>query len=48
LRLAAGGKVHPGIVYAPQHTPVGRIIQGLMLIHDLLTAEEMIGNVEFL
>lgn len=48
LRLAAGGKVHAGIVYAPQHIPVGRIIQGLMLIHALLTAEEMIGKVEFL
>jgi predicted nuclease of predicted toxin-antitoxin system len=48
LRLGAAKKVHPGIVYAPQHTPVGQIIQGLMLIHDLLTAEEMIGNVEFL
>jgi predicted nuclease of predicted toxin-antitoxin system len=48
LRLAAAGKVHAGIVYAPQHMPTGQIIQGLMLIHDLLTAEEMIGNVEFL
>jgi uncharacterized protein with PIN domain len=48
LRLASSGKAHAGIVYAPQHTPIGEIIQGLMLIFQVLEAEDMIGNVEYL
>lgn len=48
LKLAASGKAHAGIVYAPQHTTIGDIIQGLMLIYQVLQAEEMAGNIEFL
>ena len=48
LRIAASGNPHAGIVYAPQHTPIGRIVQGLMLIFQVLEAEEMVGNIEFL
>ena len=48
LRLASSGKAHAGIVYAPQHTPIGKIIKGLMLIYQVLEAEEMIGNAEYL
>ena len=48
LRLASSGNAHAGIVYAPQHTPIGEIIQGLMLIYQVLEAEEMIGKVEYL
>ena len=48
LKLASSGKVHAGIVYAHQHTPIGHIIQGLMLIYQVLEAEEMIGNIEYL
>lgn len=48
LRIASSGQPHAGIVYAPQHTPVGRIVQGLMLISQVLEAEEMAGNIEFL
>jgi hypothetical protein len=48
LRLASSGKAHAGIVYAPQHTPIGEIIKGLMLIYQVLEAEEMMGNVEYL
>ncbi len=48
LRLAAGGQLHAGIVYARQHTPVGTIIHGLMLIYQLLSAEEMAGRIEYL
>lgn len=47
LRLAAAGATHAGIVYAHQHTPTGRIIRGLVLIHQMLGAEEMVGKVEF-
>jgi len=48
LRLHAAGLKHAGIVYASQGTRVGDIIRGLMLIHDLLEAEAMVGHVEFL
>ncbi|MGB4780872.1 DUF5615 family PIN-like protein [Candidatus Methylomirabilis sp.] len=48
LRLHAAGMVHEGIVYAPQQTPVKDVIRGLMLIHQVLDAEEMHGQVEFL
>lgn len=47
-RLHALGAAHAGIVYAPQGTPIGRIVQGLMLIYHVLTPEEMNGHVEFL
>ncbi|MEZ5583068.1 MAG: DUF5615 family PIN-like protein [Candidatus Competibacteraceae bacterium] len=48
LKLAASGKTHGGIVYAPQHMPVGHIIQSLMLIYQVLEAEEMADNVEYI
>ncbi len=48
LRLAASGTPHAGIVYVRQHTPVGAIIQGLMLIYQLLSTEDMLGHVEYL
>lgn len=47
LRLHAAGYSHAGIVYSPQGTTVGELIRGLMLIHDILTAEEMVQHVEF-
>lgn len=48
LRIAASGKPHRGIVYAPQHAPIGRIVQGLMLIFQVLEAEDMVDGIEFL
>ncbi len=39
---------HLGIVYAPQQTPIGHIIRGLMTIYDILDSEEMIGQVEYI
>ncbi|MER3404413.1 MAG: hypothetical protein C4289_03950 [Chloroflexota bacterium] len=48
LRLHAAGRAHTGIVYAPQGTPIGAIIRGLMLIHDVLGPEDMVNHVEFL
>jgi uncharacterized protein with PIN domain len=48
LRLAHAGVGHAGIVYAPQHTPVGHVVRGLMLIVQVLDAEDMVGHVEFL
>ena len=48
LKLAASGERHAGIVYAAQHTPVGQIIQGLMLIYQVLEAKEIADNIEYL
>lgn len=48
LRLAAADTVHRGIVYATQDNTVGEIIYGLMLIYQVLEAEEMVGHVEYL
>lgn len=48
LRLAAAGAKHAGIVYAHQQTSVGAIIRGLVLIHQVLTPDEMRGHIEYL
>ena len=48
LRLAAMGADHAGIVYANQKSAIGEIISGLMLIHWVLEADEMIGHVKYL
>lgn len=48
LRVHASGHSHRGIAYAPQQTPTGAILRGLMLIYEVLRPEEMIGRVEFL
>ncbi len=48
LQLAAKGHAHAGIVYAHQHTAVREIIQGLMLIYQVIEAEEMVNHCEFL
>ncbi|MCH8042407.1 MAG: DUF5615 family PIN-like protein [Planctomycetes bacterium] len=48
LRLHAQGVRHCGIVYAPQHTPIGTIVSGLMLLSQVATPEEMHDRIEFL
>jgi predicted nuclease of predicted toxin-antitoxin system len=48
LYLASKGLSHPGIVYAPQHIPIRKIISGLMLIYQVLDATEMQDHVEYL
>jgi predicted nuclease of predicted toxin-antitoxin system len=48
LRLHATGQEHGGIVYARQQTPIGELIRGLMLIYQVLEADEMKGHIEFL
>lgn len=42
LRLHAAGHPHQGIVYASPQLSVG------MLIHELLTAEDMVNHLEYL
>ena len=41
-------QIMPGIVYASQERGVGEIIRGLMVIHEVLEADEMAGRVEYL
>jgi uncharacterized protein with PIN domain len=48
LRLHALGIEHAGIAYAPHHTSIGEMIRGLMLIYQVLDADEMRRHVEFL
>lgn len=48
LKFAANGNPHAGIVFAAQRTKVGQIIRGLMLIHQVMTADSMVAQVEFI
>ena len=49
LRLHDQGYRHAGIAYCSQGTRIiGQLVTRLVLIHELLTAEELVGHVEFL
>ena len=48
LVLHAEGRPHAGIAYASQRASARRLLDGLLLIHAALDAEEMAGAVEFL
>jgi uncharacterized protein with PIN domain len=48
LKFHAKQILHKGIVYAHQRTPIGQIIQGLMLISQVLDASEMENHIEFI
>ncbi len=48
LKLHAAGWEHAGIVYARQQTSVGHIIRSLLLIYEVLSAEEMVNRIEYL
>jgi hypothetical protein len=48
LRLHASGIQHAGIAYAPQGTSIGDIVRGLMLIFQVLDADDMKSHVEYL
>jgi hypothetical protein len=48
LPLHSAGVDHNGIVYAPQQTPIGDIIRGLMLTYQVLDGEDMLGHTEYL
>ncbi len=49
LRLHAAGHPHAGIVYCHQRdAAVGAPVRGLVLIHALLSPEDMRNHVEFL
>lgn len=48
LRLAAQTEQHAGVVFAPEGKAIGEMIRGLLLIAEVIEAEEMEGHVEFL
>lgn len=49
LRLHHAGLSHAGIVYCPQTSKsIGEILQGLVLIWEVLNAEEMNNHLEYL
>lgn len=49
LRLAAAEIDHAGIAYCHQNKrTVGEIVRTLVLIHELMSADEMKGQVEYL
>ena len=48
LRLSAGGASHAGIAYVRQNTPIGYIVQGLTLIYQVFSFDEMKNRIEFL
>jgi predicted nuclease of predicted toxin-antitoxin system len=49
LRLHAHGVLHAGIVYAHQQgLSTGEIIHGLMLVYEVMEADEMVGHLEYL
>jgi predicted nuclease of predicted toxin-antitoxin system len=47
LAMHARGEPHPGIVYAPQGTPIGTLVRALWRIVDQMDADAMRGHVEF-
>lgn len=48
LRLAASRGDHHGVAYYKQNMrPFAQLIDHLLLIHGVLTAEEMVGHIEF-
>ena len=49
LQLHAQGMAHAGIAYCQQQSmSIGEMLRRLILIHDLLSPEELVGRVEFL
>lgn len=49
LRLHKAGVHHAGIAYCQQGSlTIGKMLRRLVLLHDVMTAEEMQGRVEYL
>ncbi len=49
LRLHQAGVPHAGIAYSHQGSlTIGEMLRRLVLVYDLMTAEEMQGRVEYL
>ena len=48
LRLHAQRTPHRGIVFVDRQASVGEIVRGLLLIYQVMDAEELYDHVEFL
>jgi predicted nuclease of predicted toxin-antitoxin system len=48
LRLASGALDHSGIVFYTAHQSIREIIEGLILIYEVMLPSEMAGHVEYL
>lgn len=48
VQLHEAGWQHFGIVYCPRERSIGEIIRGIVLIHEVLLAEELKNHLEFL
>ncbi len=48
LRFAAGALDHAGIVFYTANQSIREIIEGLILIYEVMLADEMAGRVEYL
>lgn len=48
LALSASGVDHTGIVYGRQGTAIHRLLNGLLLIFDVLKPDDMLNHIEFL
>ena len=48
LNINQTNQAHAGLAYAHPWTPIGDLVRGLLLLHDVLAPEEMRGRVEFL
>ena len=48
LSLVGQAQTHAGLVYTPRQTSIGYTIRRLLLIHQVYTAEDMIGKIEYI
>ena len=48
IRLHAAGVQHAGIAFAPRKMSVGQIVRALVLIYDVLDADDMKNQVEYI
>jgi predicted nuclease of predicted toxin-antitoxin system len=48
LRLASEGVDHSGIVFYTANQSIREIIEGLILIYEVLTPDELAGQIEYL
>ena len=48
LRLVSGGSDHSGIVFYTANQSIREIIEGLILIYEVMLPAEMVGSIEYL
>ena len=47
-RVIVGATDHPGIVFYTANQPIREIIEGLILIYEVMTPDELAGQIEYL